>query len=124
MIYQILLFALTVVLAIILILLLRSHKIKEKYVSFWLFLDISALIVLLLPSKIIDNISHFLGFTYASNMVFTGVMTILVITTIQQAVNISKIEEERRILTEELAIMQNRVDALESKVISNRSTDA
>lgn len=116
MIYQVLLFTLTILLAIFLILLLRSRKIKEKYVYLWLFLDVLALLTLVFPTKFIDGIAHFLGFAYTSNMIFTGVMCILVITTIQQAVNISKLEEERRILTEEVAIMQNRLDSLESKI--------
>ena len=113
MLYQILLYVLIALVAVALLMLLRARKIKEKYVWIWLFLDFLALVVLLLPSKTIDSIAKYMGFVYGSSMVFTAVITVLVVTAIQQASALSRLEEEKRCLVEEIAILNNRVDALD-----------
>ena len=116
MLYTFLFGGLIVVIAVFLLLLLRSRKIKEKYVWLWLGLDFLALILLVLPLDIVDTLSKYLGFVYGSSMVFSIVIVVLIFTAIQQAVSISRLEEERRVLVEEVAILNARVLELESRV--------
>lgn len=118
MLYQILLYVLIALVAVALLMLLRARKIKEKYVWIWLFLDLLALIVLLLPNKTIDSIAKYMGFVYGSSMVFTAVIAMLVVTAIQQASALSRLEEEKRSLVEQIAILNSRVDSLEKTVDS------
>ncbi len=110
---------LIILIAVLLVMSLRSRKIKEKYVILWLFLDILAFILLMLPVKLVDKISACLGFVYGSNMVFTVVIAVIIITAIQQSITISQLEENQRVYVEQIAILNNRISNLERKIEEN-----
>ncbi|QTG76038.1 DUF2304 domain-containing protein [Trueperella pecoris] len=89
----------------------RGRVLKEKYVWLWLFLDLLALIFVLWPQALYA-MSRVLGFDVPSNLVFFGVIAVLVIVEIHQAIAVSRLEEERRRLAEEIAYLRHDVDAL------------
>lgn len=101
----------TLLIGIQLIRFVRHRVIKEKYVWLWLCLDILAIIFILWPSGL-TKIADFAGFDVPSNMVFFVVMAVLVFVEIHQAFTVSKLEEDRRRLTEEIAILRHDVDRL------------
>lgn len=52
------------------------------------------------------------GFELASNMVFTVVLAVLVVSVIQLSVTVSIFQEQRRRLVEEIAILRYEVEKL------------
>lgn len=110
--YKLLVVFVTLLIAVFLIRLLRSSKIKEKYVWIWLSLDLLALIAVLLPVNVMTDIAKALGFELASNMVFTVVLAVLVISVIQLSVTVSIFQEQRRRLVEEIAILRYELQEL------------
>ncbi|WP_341828962.1 DUF2304 domain-containing protein [Trueperella pyogenes] len=89
----------------------RGRVLKEKYVWLWLFLDLLALVLVLWPQALYA-ISRLLGFGVPSNLVFFTVIAVLVVVEIHQAITVSRLEEERRRLAEEIAYLRHDVDAL------------
>lgn len=100
---------LVVLVAFLLIDLLRSRKIKEKYVWIWLALDLLALLLLFLPINWVETTANFFGFLYASNMIFAIVIAVLIFAVIHLSASISKLEEDKRVLSEEIAMLNNIV---------------
>lgn len=97
-----------------LIALVRDRVIKEKYMWLWLFLDLLALIFVIWPTGLV-KISRLLGVDVPSNLVFFAVLTVLVVVEIHQAITMSRLEEERRRLAEEISYLRHDVDQLAGK---------
>ncbi|WP_067781752.1 DUF2304 domain-containing protein [Actinomyces vulturis] len=101
------------IIAWVILRLLRFHKIKEKYVWLWLFLDLLALISLLFPS-ILHKAATLAGFEVTSNFALTIVLSVVVALALHQAVVVTGLEEDRRRLVEEIALLRHDVTELQS----------
>ncbi|USR79461.1 DUF2304 domain-containing protein [Arcanobacterium pinnipediorum] len=104
-----------VLIGIQLIRLVRNRVLKEKYMWLWLCLDFLALITALWPAGLYA-LTSIVGFDVPANMIFFVVIAVLVVMEIHQAIAVSKLEEERRRLAEEIAILHHEVSTLKQSL--------
>ncbi len=112
--YRIFTLVIVVCIGAVLIHLLRHRQIKEKYVWMWLALDVMALGGAIHPAWV-HAVARMAGFQVTSNMVFFGVILLLVVLSIHLAMVVTRLEEDRRTLTEQVAMLRHDLDALEAR---------
>ena len=61
-------------------------------------------------------VARMAGFEVTSNMVFFAVILLLVVLSIHLAMVVTRLEEDRRTLTEQVAILRHDLDRLESRM--------
>ncbi len=92
--------------------LLRRRRLKEEYALLWL---VAALSLVLAPLLIdpLDEIAFFLGVDYPPALFLgLGIVGLLLIL-FQVSLNISRFSDHIRVLTQEIAILRQRVETLE-----------
>ena len=119
--YRIFTLVIVVCIGAVLIHLLRHRKIKEKYVWMWLALDVMALGGAIHPPWV-HAVARMAGFEVTSNMVFFAVILLLVVLSIHLAMVVTRLEEDRRTLTEQVAILRHDLDRLESRMEGQAGT--
>lgn len=92
-----------------LIWLVRSEKLKEKYISYHLLLFVALLVFSLAPTSA-DAISRALGFHVTANFLLAGGVFVLLMISVSLAKNLSKSEERIRRLAEEVALLREMVE--------------
>lgn len=91
---------------------LRSRRLKQTYLYIWFIIGIGLLVIAIWP-RLLFWASDLLGFQRASNMILVAASFILLIISIQLSTAVSGLQEDRRRLVEEIAILDARVLALE-----------
>lgn len=99
--------AVAVVLAI-----LRSGRIREKYAALWLIVGLAILVVTMWPG-LLTLLAGWLGVQVPSNLLFFLAILMLLGVTLHLSLEVSKLEEETRILSEEVALLDARVSRME-----------
>lgn len=102
------------VLAVIVWMLL-SHRLREKYAVLWLIIGVVMLVLTLFPDLLVW-FSNVLGVQVPSNLLFVGALALLVGVTLHQSWELSTAEDETRRVAEEVAILRADLDALESRM--------
>lgn len=99
--------------------LMRGRRIRENYVWGWLALALAIAVVGLVPGLAV-YLTEALGFQLPSNMVLGGSVLLLLFLTLNHAVELSRHEDDRRRLVEEVALanveiqmLRGRLDAIE-----------
>lgn len=110
--YRLLPFVVSVGLLAYIFFLLRSHRVRERYVWLWLILGLGMLVLSIFPETAFV-VSRWFGFQTPSNMLLAACSGFLLLTAINLSTAISSLQEDRRRFTEELAIMDARVRELE-----------
>ncbi|NOZ70473.1 MAG: DUF2304 domain-containing protein [Chloroflexi bacterium] len=98
--------------------LLRTRRLKEEYALLWL---LAALTLVATPLLIdpLDHIAFLLGVEYPPALFLgLGIVGLLLIL-FQLSLNISRFSDHIRVLTQEIAILRQRLDALEQRVTMN-----
>lgn len=91
--------------AIVLILvLLRSRKLKEKYAALWIMVGL-AIVLLAIAPGLLYALSRLLGFEVPSNLLFVLAIFLLLGVALHLSLEISRLEDETRILAENVAIL-------------------
>lgn len=91
--------------AIVLILvLLRSRKLKEKYAALWIMVGLAIVLLATVPS-LLFSVSDLLGFEAPSNLLFVLAIFLLLGVALHLSLEISRLEDETRILAENVAIL-------------------
>jgi hypothetical protein len=93
---------------------LRSERFKERHAVIWLFAGISSLVLSLFPSILI-GLANLLGFAVPANLLFFVSLILLFLTALQASTELTKLEDNARVLAEKIAILEYRVKALEKK---------
>lgn len=101
--------ALVVVAVIFMI--LRSGRMREKYAALWLVVSIAIVVITIWPG-LLSIISLWLGVTLPSNLLFFLSILMLLGVCLHLSLEVSKLEEETRTLSEEIALLNERVDRL------------
>lgn len=101
-----------VTLAVVL-LLLRSRRIREKYAAIWIVIAVVTVVVGLVPSLLTWTASQ-LGFEAPVNLLFFAAMLVLLLISVQYSVELSTLEEEVRTLAEEIALLRLEVEDVRS----------
>jgi hypothetical protein len=93
---------------------LRSERFKERHAVIWLFAGISSLVLSLFPSILI-GLANLLGFAVPANLLFFVSLILLFLTALQASTELTKLEDNARVLAEKIAILEYQVKALEKK---------
>lgn len=98
----------------------RTRRLKEEYAILWLF---TGVVLLLLPVVIdlLDAVSYALGITYPPAFVGTIAAVCVLFILFQFSLNISRFSERIKVLTQDLALLRNRVHELEDELAGARS---
>lgn len=97
-----------VVIALVIILfvisLLRSRRLREKYAALWILVGMTVLILALAPA-LLQMLAHLLGFQVPSNFLFLLAILLLLGVSLHLSLEISRLEDETRVLAEHVAIL-------------------
>ncbi|WP_394938862.1 DUF2304 domain-containing protein [Psychromicrobium sp. YIM B11713] len=91
---------------------LRVKKLREKYAVLWLILGIGTAILAAFPG-LLGAVSSFVGVQIPSNLLFTIGILLLVGVCLHLSWENSVVEDETRILAEEVAILRAQVEKID-----------
>jgi hypothetical protein len=97
--------------------LLRTRRMREKYAIWWTLLALAVLVLALNP-RILEWAADLIGIGEPTNLLFVASGSVLLAVCIQFSGELSNLEEDRRALCEELAILR-----LETQHLSDRVAD-
>ena len=100
---------LSVLVVFLLVALLRSRRIREKYAAMWIVLGVGIVIVGVWPNLAV-SLARLVGVETPSNLVFAVAIVILLAVCIQLSVALSAQEEQSRTLAEEIALIRCMLD--------------
>ena len=100
---QILAIAMSIVLLVVVIGLLRSYVLPEKYAVIWLLAAIAAIVVSAWPG-LLDAIARFFGIASAINLLFVGAFFIVFLLLMQVSLELAKTRDELRKAVQKLAL--------------------
>lgn len=95
--------------------LLRSRRIREKYVGWWLTLAGAVILLVIFPG-IALWLTRVLGVQTPTNLIFAVALAVLLVVCIHLSVAISSLEERNRTLVEEVAFLRYDIDRLRDEV--------
>lgn len=87
--------------------LLRTKRINIKYSLIWLVLFFLLLLSTVIPNFLV-SLTHLLGFQTASNMIFSLIISVLVVITIALTVIVSNQDKKIRLLIQELSMLKSK----------------
>lgn len=93
---------------------LRRRRLRERHALWWLLLGVLNLIAALFPA-VLEATSRLLGIEVPTNLVFFVGIIVLVLVSVQQSSELTKLEEQSRLLAEEHSLLKNRVELLEHR---------
>jgi len=95
-------------LAISLLQLLRTRRIREKYAAVWIVLTLAVVVIGVFP-ELAFWLSDLVGVQSPANLVFALALLVLLAVCIQLSTEVSALEEETRTLAEEIALLRLEV---------------
>lgn len=95
--------------------LLRRRQLSEKYAALWLIVGVGVLVLLLAPG-LLQGISEALGFEVPANFLFLLALTLLLLVSVHLSWELSRLEDETRVLAEELALLRSSLERLQACV--------
>lgn len=102
--------AITVAILATIFLLLRSHKLKEKYAVLWALVGIACLILVAFP-HLLSLVTSLVGIQVGSNLLFTLAILLLLGICLQLSLEVSSQEDKVRRLAEEAAILRTELES-------------
>ena len=93
--------------------LILKRSLKEEYAIIW-FVSTFLLALLSFRSDLLDTVAVLLGVAFAPNLLFAGVIFIVMIYLLHLSVKLSKQQEQTKNLTQEIALLRQAI--LENKV--------
>ncbi|WP_407341774.1 DUF2304 domain-containing protein [Pengzhenrongella phosphoraccumulans] len=93
------------VIIVLLLFLLRTRRIKEKYAGIWIALALSVVILGIFP-RLAYALSRAVGVQNPVNLLFALAFVVLLAVCIQLSSEISHLEENTRTLAEEIALLR------------------
>ncbi|UZN01905.1 DUF2304 domain-containing protein [Cellulomonas sp. S1-8] len=98
-----------VALVAFLLVLLRTRKLREKYVVVWIALALGVTVLSLFPD-VVGTLARWAGVQTPSNLLFAASLLVLLLVCIQLSAEITALEEETRTLVEEVALLRLDVE--------------
>lgn len=90
--------------------LLRSRKLREKYAALWLVVGIVGLVLALFPA-VLEGTARTFGVEVPSNLLFVVAILLLLGVALHLSLEISRLEDETRVLAENIAILNSIVSS-------------
>jgi hypothetical protein len=100
---QILALAMAIVLLIVVIMLLRSYVLPEKYAVIWLGASVVAIVLSAWPG-LLDAIAAFFGIASAINLLFVGAFFVVFLLLMQVTLELARTRDELRKVVQKLAL--------------------
>ncbi len=91
---------------------LRKRRLRERHALWWLVVGVLALIAALFPS-LLEATSRALGIVLPLSLVLFVGIVVLFLVSVQQAAELTRLEERTRTLAEQHALLELRLRALE-----------
>lgn len=107
--------ALAVLILVIVLWMLLTRRLREKYAVLWLVIAVSVLIVGLFPG-LLGGLTALLGVQLPSNLLFATAILLLLGVALHLSWELSQVEEETRRLAEEAAILRTQLDSVEDRL--------
>lgn len=101
------LFLLAILVSIIYI--LRKGRIAIKYALVWFFAALMLLIFVIFPG-LMNSLTNLLGFEVGSNMIFAGLIAMLIFINIALTVIVSGQSSKIRLLIQEVSMLKAKID--------------
>ena len=110
-------FALMLSIAILVLMvgLLRTRRMREKYAVWWTLLAVAVLVLALNP-RVLEWAAHLVGINEPTNLLFLASGSVLFAVCIQFSTELSSLYEDRRVLSEEVAILRLEMRRLSDRV--------
>lgn len=102
---QIIFVVVALVAGVILLRVLRSGQLREKYAALWVILG-AVIIVLGVWPGLLEDVARLVGVQLASNLLFFLAILLLLGVTLHLSLAVSKLEEQTRTLAEEVSILR------------------
>ncbi|MDO5645855.1 MAG: DUF2304 domain-containing protein [Dermabacter sp.] len=107
---------------VLVILMLRSRKLREKYAVLWLLVAVAVLVLALVPN-LLEYAARFLGVSVPSNLLFAAAIFFLLCICLQLSLEVCKRDDETRVLSEEVALLRLDLDQLRAGTSAPPSYD-
>jgi hypothetical protein len=88
--------------------LILKRRLKEEYAIIW-FVSTFLLALLSFRSDLLDTVAAILGIAFAPNLLFAGVIFIVMIYLLHLSVKLSKQQEQTKNLTQEIALLRQTI---------------
>ncbi len=89
--------------------LIYKHKLKEQYAFLWMVLAVGILLSAIF-SGALGEIASFFGVYYAPSLLFVFAFLIVLLVLIQMSVVISKLKDNMKKLTQEMALLKKKME--------------
>lgn len=97
---------------VIVLAILRSGRMREKYAALWLIVSLAIVVITIWPG-LLGAVASLLGVELPSNLLFFLAILMLLGVTLHLSLEVSKLEDEARTLSEEVALLDERVRRVE-----------
>ena len=98
---------------------IRRNLLKEKYAVLWISLSV-VVTTLSLWKSLLDRLAIFVGVAYAPSLLFFVAFIFVLLILLHFSVVISIFHDKHKILTQELAMLKDKVEELEAKAEEDR----
>ena len=99
---------------IVVIEMLRTHRLRERHAIWWVIAGVLALIIGIFPATL-SWAAGLLGIQVPTNLVFFVSIAILFLVALQSSSELTKLESKTRTLAEQVALLELRIRDLENK---------
>lgn len=106
---------------VLLLQLLRTRRMREKYAASWSFLGVAIIVLAIFP-ELLERAAQLLGVAQPTNLLFFAGGLVLYLVCIQASVELSRLEEDRRVLVEEVALLRLEVEKI-TRRLEDRSRE-
>lgn len=100
---QILAIAMAIVLLVVVVMLLRSYVLPEKYAVIWLGASVVAIVLSAWPG-LLDAIAGFFGIASSINLLFVGAFFVVFLLLMQVSLELARTRDELRKAVQKLAL--------------------
>lgn len=101
-------------LIVLVFLLARWERIKEKYSIVWFFIGIFILVISLFKG-LLEKISNLIGIYYAPSALFAILISCAYLLLLNVSISISTLKKQNKRLTQELGLMKMKLEEYEKK---------
>ena len=113
--FRLVLFIMVLVYFVVAVRLIHRKRLSLNYSLLWMFMLLIMLIMVMFP-QLIYSLAGLEGIDLPINMIFTGFAFLTLIMLFNLTCIVSRDNEKNRALTQQLALLEKRVRALESQV--------
>ncbi len=91
----------------------RRRKLAEGFALLWIGVGVFG-IVLSIARPLVDEVADDLGVRYGPTLIFTGAILFLLFVCMNLSMHVSRLAERSEVLAEEVTLLRNRLDTVES----------